>query len=140
MSNSPFAAPQQPAGLEGDRLHSLPLVSGLTHRPTWPFGCCWLRNPPQQGIARAELCIQLSLWPWSCHGGGWGVLKALAAAVGISSLLERVPEAKKGDAGFSSHFLCPENDCGREEATPALAGEAVLGLPAAPSLQLQPGL
>lgn len=68
------------------------------------------------------------------------MFKALAAAaVGISSLMERV-RGKKRDAGFSSHFLCPENDCGRKEATPALAGKAVLGLPAAPSLQLQAGL
>lgn len=87
----------------------------------------------------AVLCIPPPLRPRSsCHGGA-GVLKGLAAAVGISSLMERVRGKKRG-AGFSSHFLCPENDYGRKEATPALAREAVLGLPAAPSLRLQPGL
>lgn len=120
MSNSQFAAPQQPATLTGDRLHSVPVVS-TRNQKALPCACSLLRNPLQSGIPKAEPAVPVFL----CGPGAvprW----CLGASVGISSLMERV-RGKKRDAGFSSHFLCPENDCGRKEATPALAGEAVLG-------------
>lgn len=88
------------------------------------------------------LCIPPPPWAWGSGCGGIWVLKpgaAIAASVGISSLMEKV-RGKRGDAGFSSRFLCPENHFGRKEAIPAVAGEAALGWPPPPSLQLQPGL
>lgn len=90
----------------------------------------------------AMLCIPPPLRPRGSRCSGIGVLKpgaALAGSVGIFSLIERV-RGKKRDAGFSFHFLCPENCFGRKEAIPTLVGGSALGLPPAPSLQLQPGL
>lgn len=136
-SDSRFSAPQQPTTLAGDRLHGVPVVSWVKFKPALPFRGYLLRNPLPTRNSKcrpAVLCVWLfpvameQLLPRWC----W-VLKALAAAVGISSLMEKV-RGKKRDAGFSSRFLCPKNDCGKKEATPALAGEAVLGLPAALSL------